>query len=345
MSVFPTAPRVVRRTGTDPEVFLVDAAGELVPAWTVMPHRSQNPRMYWDGFAAEFTTEPQGCHVNEVWEIAYGLQRLHAHAKEKGLRLTTRNTWDVPAKHFDVPEDFIQLGCEPSFNAYKLRGDIEHPPQQLRVRSAGGHVHLAANERYSLDVDKFVTTGQHSPDQLAEAVRMCDALVGVVAVSLAASFDDPARRRYYGLPGEFRLPAYGVEYRTLSNFWLIHPTLAHLTLDLSRIAAEAGLAGLRQAFGVREDDVVGVILNCDVPKARKMIQETPAYLSVLNVRYGNGQPTKLAYQMILNGLESWVKDPMDFAGNWNLNADPDSDVIGYPRRRGHTTGPVYRMVP
>jgi hypothetical protein len=323
--------RCVRMTGSDPEVFMTDAAGQLVPAWQVLPHReAQNSRLYYDGFAAEFTTQPATCHLAAVKNVGEGLRRAHRAAQAKGLKLTARNTWEIPAETMaGFQEELIQLGCNPSFNAYDMEGDIRRPARELRWRSAGGHVHVdLTRATYNPATARYDKAGVwHSPDQLREAVKMCDAVIGVMAVSLAASFDDPARRRFYGLPGEFRLPVYGLEYRTLSNYWLIHPVLAHLTLDMTRMAVNMGLAGLRAAMGVREEDVVNCIRFCDVPLARKLLTESPAYLAILQRCYGwtkssrNPDCIKKTMSMILNGLESYVDDPHDFAGNWAMDAE------------------------
>jgi hypothetical protein len=44
------------------------------------------------------------------------------------------------------------------------------------------------------------------------------------------------RRAIYGEPGRFRKQKHGAEYRSLSNFWLVHPEIAETIYDLTAIA-------------------------------------------------------------------------------------------------------------
>lgn len=37
--------------------------------------------------------------------------------------------------------------------------------------------------------------------------------------------DDDKRKMYYGTPGRYRDTSFGVEYRTLSNYWTAHDKL------------------------------------------------------------------------------------------------------------------------
>jgi hypothetical protein len=102
-------------------------------------------------------------------------------------------------------------GCDPDFCAYDE--DTKKPRvvdvQQFgNTRFAGGHLHLSFQNR-----DKIP----------AYAVAMIfDALVGLPAIMLDSQQE---RRKSYGLAGLFRTKKYadgseGIEYRTLSNFWI-----------------------------------------------------------------------------------------------------------------------------
>jgi hypothetical protein len=50
------------------------------------------------------------------------------------------------------------------------------------------------------------------------------------------------RRKVYGRAGEYRLPAYGIEYRTPSNFWLRSYQLFSLVTGLARFAGNIALS-------------------------------------------------------------------------------------------------------
>ena len=57
-------------TGSDPEIFAVDANGIVIPAWTFLPKKEEthglhsNP--YWDGFQVEWTIQSDMCYSYSV---------------------------------------------------------------------------------------------------------------------------------------------------------------------------------------------------------------------------------------------------------------------------------------
>jgi len=72
---------------------------------------------------------------------------------------------------------------------------------------------------------------QHIP-----LIKLLDIIVGNTCVLLDRNPDQQIRRQTYGRAGDYRLPKYGIEYRTLSNFWLQHYTLMSLVFGLAREA-------------------------------------------------------------------------------------------------------------
>ena len=72
-------------------------------------------------------------------------------------------------------------------------------PPVPNMRSAGGHVHIetSLNKRH--------------------VIQACDLFLGVPSVLMD---EGEMRKQLYGKAGCFRPKSYGVEYRTLSNFWI-----------------------------------------------------------------------------------------------------------------------------
>ncbi|MHA1950113.1 MAG: putative amidoligase domain-containing protein, partial [Candidatus Thorarchaeota archaeon] len=70
--------------------------------------------------------------------------------------------------------------------------------------------------------------------------RLLDLFVGIPAAYV--NFDKgPSILRshlWYGKPGRYRETEYGLEYRTLSNFWLASPDLVGLIYDLAEFTVE-----------------------------------------------------------------------------------------------------------
>ena len=81
----------------------------------------------------------------------------------------------------------------------------ESPNKNLR--SAGGHIHVGSN----LAIADPINT-----------IRAMDLFLGVPSTQLDTG---TLRRELYGKAGAFRFKNYGVEYRTLSNFWIFSDNL------------------------------------------------------------------------------------------------------------------------
>jgi hypothetical protein len=114
-------------------------------------------------------------------------------------------------------EQANMFGCSPDFDAYMLGApnpriqplELERPEGSWRF--CGGHIHIG-----------YKTVAPDLPEYVA--AMFCDLFLGIGMVS--NNFDKQGeRRRYYGTPGRFRPTPYGLEYRTLSNFWTHSPMM------------------------------------------------------------------------------------------------------------------------
>jgi hypothetical protein len=98
-------------------------------------------------------------------------------------------------------------------DAWSLRENPRPDVGVTRMRSLGGHIHVS----FPLDDPEDVWARVHQ-------VRAMDLLLGVPSILLD---NNKERRQLYGKAGAHRMkfvsngdPYNGVEYRTLSNFWL-----------------------------------------------------------------------------------------------------------------------------
>jgi hypothetical protein len=69
-------------------------------------------------------------------------------------------------------------------------------------------------------------------------IRMLDLFLGIPSVFIDKDRTSVARRKLYGKAGRFRKPPHGVEYRSLSNFWLSSPKLVELVYDICEFTLE-----------------------------------------------------------------------------------------------------------
>jgi hypothetical protein len=311
--------------GADPEIFAVDKDGQVIPAWKWLPSKEKAETVgidsyyfpkgkattYWDGFQAEFTVHSATCLAYLCDYFHTGLEALHNSVTKhaKGSKLSITSVLPVPADELAKADDkYVQFGCMPSKNIYNLDGR-KADGRDVPFRFAGGHIHFGIYDK------KYIQP------RLNNIVKGLDAILGVSCVSLFASFDNPVRREFYGLPGEFRLPAHGLEYRTLSNAWLSHPLITNLVYELARRAFHYGW-NLCTGWDATETETVDAILHHDVGLARTILERNRGALeSLFKTTAPFARSSQTAVKLIMSGMESAIKDPEDIAGNWLLNGD------------------------
>jgi hypothetical protein len=308
--------RIQCTVGTDPEIFAVDKKGEVLPAWTYLGGKDSPTaydyagfagQCYWDGFQAEFNTPPNlTCLENMSSAVRGGLHRIWERAGKKGGKLSHKSVLEVSEQVLgSCKPEHVAFGCSPSKNVYGLKGNIKDG-RDVKYRFAGGHIHLGLTDKRE--------------ERLQTIVKGLDTVLGVACVSLYASYDNPIRRQYYGQPGEYRTPPHGLEYRVLSNAWLMHPLIYNLTFDLAR--AVAGLAddGFISAWNAKEDETVETIMNHDVERARDILKRNDSLFTSVLQMGGGGYSTQPgpAKKVWNEGLESAINKPEDIVGNWGL---------------------------
>lgn len=223
-----------------------------------------------DGVQVEMNTNAHSCRQAMGIEIAKAFSALRKHLQEKeGGRVQAcfANTIEVEKKEFDSLSDKSkEFGCAPSFNLYNGEARIGVDPSIYRKRSAGGHIHIGL--------------GKSSPlyENRERLIPLMDCLVGLTSVLVDRDEGNKIRRQVYGRAGEYRLPDHGIEYRTLSNFWLRSYPLMGMVLGLTRMAIYTlgdtlgGYANLEKDLLDRMDmeKVVWAINNNDYAVARKL---------------------------------------------------------------------------
>ena len=229
--------------GADPEVFVVNTktkrptviGSELVIKEPLKAYlRSYKDDIYGtvepDGVQAELHPRSGSCRAGFGACMSICLDTLRAElAKHPNLQISFDQMVSVKKSELVKLSDHAKfLGCTPSLNIYG-RVSKEVNGLEYRKRSAAGHVHIGSSYIRNESYPKGVVT----PERLVPAL---DILVGIPGVLMDR---DPAareRRKLYGRAGEYRLPKHGLEYRTLSNFWLISYPIMSLVLGQVRNA-------------------------------------------------------------------------------------------------------------
>lgn len=259
-------------------------------------------RFVIDGVQAELNPDPSTCRALFGNEIARCFRQLKS---------------EIMKKHTDLDVDFSPLvklsqeeldslseaskifGCAPSTNVYSTGKDktskIEVDPKKYLSRSAGGHIHLGNAYHIYLNKDgtpKYnddkaflgasqiaIRTEKALKGDVETMVKILDIVVGNTCVLIDRDPSNAERRKNYGSAGEHRCKSYGVEYRTLSNFWLRSYQLMSFVTGMCRHAV------LLVDQSVPENNYVKAILDAvDIDDVVKAINTNDFKLAYANFK-------------------------------------------------------------
>lgn len=176
-----------------------------------------------DGVQIELHPAPDPCRANFTNTLKAIIKNLATSLKKQGLQPVFDQVIQLSdVEMANLSEAARQLGCMPSCNAYRSDASIK-VGADFRTRSAAGHIHL----------DYLQNQPQVKPQDL---IKVLDIVVGIPMVMIDRDPMAAERRKTYGRAGEYRIPKYGIEYRTPSNFWLRAAPLASLMLALCRLS-------------------------------------------------------------------------------------------------------------
>jgi hypothetical protein len=235
--------------GCDPEIFLSREVGRvrkrksIIGSEVVIPEKGLAATNYYgnvegsivrDGVQVELHPAPTSCRANlsnSLQVIFRSLsQAVNEAANREGKSIKIDFTPVVRMSPGDLAKlspPAQELGCKPSKNIYG-RKFIQKDGRKYLYRSAAGHIHIGS--------DMFKNKSVAPED----VIRFMDLVVGNTAVLIDRDSNAALRRKTYGRAGEYRTPSHGVEYRTLSNFWLHSYQLMSLVMGLTKIAVWLG---------------------------------------------------------------------------------------------------------
>lgn len=195
--------------GADPEMLLVNKDGKYISGVGIVggskdvPLQVNKGALQEDNVMAEININPASSCNEFIDNITTVIDELRSRLpKDLSVALVSFGDFSDDQLQVTAANEF---GCMADFNVWKQE---QNPPILLKGnrRYCGGHVHLSD--------EKF-----HNFLLQARLPKLCDLFLGVPSVLLDKSGGD--RHLYYGKAGNFRWKKYpGIEYRTLSNFWL-----------------------------------------------------------------------------------------------------------------------------
>lgn len=292
--------------GTDPEIFVTDAKGNIIPSWKFLGTKEDaikqgdidyrnniyNARhyAYWDGFQAETSFKnAQFCHERLTSDVFQGLVKIREAAKkfDPTAKLLAQDVVKVNRKDLLEGEDrHVAFGCAPSHNAYGIKQIEITEPREMPLRFSGCHYHFSCGPQL---LPKWYPDG---------TAVMIDKIAGIMLTALGRGLEDPRRREYYGRPGEYRLPhAAHMEYRTTGSFVMRSPSTFILGADICRMGFKMGL--LVDGREHHLPDAKDIILNCDADAATKVIADNRGYFETILARMFENTTARSTMKLLL----------------------------------------------
>jgi hypothetical protein len=196
--------------GADPEVFVRYSDGTLSSAIGKIGGSKEHPKpvrlgaIQEDNVLAEFNIDPASSKEEFIHNIKTVLSELEIALEVHKLEalIQSSHTYEID-QLLGWGDKALEFGCGAEWDAYTQQ--VKKAPNGALggLRTAGGHIHVGYDDPFEL--------GNYSLG------RMMDFALGIPSVLMDT---DTGRRALYGQAGAIRHKPYGVEYRTLSNFWI-----------------------------------------------------------------------------------------------------------------------------
>lgn len=329
--------------GCDPEFFL-KKDGKIVGSEKYIPEegitRYPEHRDYYsneiipaegpitvirDGIQVEINPEPSFCRELLQENIERTFHRLNDEvlSKNPDVSVDYSVTVDITKEEMDsLSEKSKTFGCTPSYNLYDTRADVGvKDASKYFSRSAGGHIHIGGHKNAgesSVSVEFL-----QNP---ARIIPVLDLIVGNTCVLVDRDPGNKKRRETYGRAGEYRLPKHGIEYRTLSNFWLRDYALMSMVFGLVRQAILIVWKSNEEHDYAKElmsmvniDDVRNAINNNDRELALKNFNKIKDFMIEIG-RSQRDTPDVLSHTT-MEDFEYFISKPIE---HWF----PSTDIVG-----------------
>lgn len=349
--------------GCDPEFFFLKD-GEVVESASVIVDGKSGDRniIITDGVQAELNPQPDTCRQSLGLNISRCFKEIQKYLTEdKSLSADFSSLIKLSDKEFDnVSDDSKKFGCGVSYNKGE-ESKVNVDPLTYRSRGAGGHIHLGfKRSQWDGTCDENIKKTLTDPKGL---IPLLDLLVGNTCVLLDRDKGNAERRKTYGRAGEYRMPDHGIEYRTLSNFWLRNYALMSFVMGLARYAVTIHNQSTRshnyaKMFLDKVDMklIEKAINENDFDLAYKNFKQIEEVIKEITPTSGNisfplhKENLDLFHHFVSKGLDHWfTKDIVDHWVNLSDHSLTQSynmgwDTFLHSRVRDEVEGKVYIAV-
>lgn len=326
----------------DVEMFFTSEKGNVVGSERVLPMgglSTGDGKFAIDGVQYEIQPKPEPCRANLINNISSCFKSLQENVLKTSpdkYKVSFDSVMDVSPEELEVlcPESRV-FGCAPSLNHYrKSESKIRVNPSIYLKRSAGGHIHLSSSSVFNCEWDSYGYSIDETLKKRTDVlVPVLDIVVANTCVLIDRDESNKERRKVYGKPGEFRVKPYGLEYRSLSNFWLRSCQLTSFVLGLARLAVQIAASKPKNDYAdlliksVPQRNIIKAIIKNDFDLAMENFTTIrPLLMMAVDRNYQHhpiSKETNKEFDFFVekvkeHGLKYWFrKDPID---HWvNLN--------------------------
>lgn len=257
----------INAISSDPELFICSSGtNQIASAIHHIDGTKENPmavthgHIQHDGILAEMNPKPATTREDFVTNTHLLVDELNEYLAERGLESRIMASSHVDESLFDCEEARI-FGCMPDLNVWTgMLNPAVDPVEVGDLRVAGGHVHIS-----------FRNPVKRAPK--ANFVKALDVLAGLPSILVD---NDNERRTMYGRAGSYRNTVYpdgtgGVEYRTLSNFWIASKKLTGAVYDAVQAASDvAEDKAFLKLLDRNEQNIITTINNAQTAKAEQL---------------------------------------------------------------------------
>jgi len=212
--------------GADPELFIREkkyghyksAVGLIGGSkWAPKAIDNEGHAILEDNVALEFNIKP----ADSLNSFRASIHKVLNHFRSilPDYILDTASAVSFPKEELETPQA-QEFGCEPDYDAWRECVNNKPYAEDQNLRSCGGHIHVGSDIAVGNPVG---------------VIRAMDLFLGVPSVPMDKGV---LRRQLYGKAGCFRPKLYGVEYRTLSNFWIFDDSLIQWAYEGTQRALE-----------------------------------------------------------------------------------------------------------
>lgn len=205
-----------------------------------------------DNVAMEFNIPPSPDRASFVGNIHMAMEFLENAVRDSyGLQFVKSSAELFPKEELTDPRALV-FGCDPDFNAWTGKQNRMPKGVDPSLRSCGGHIHIGYEEQ----LDK------------PSVIKAMDLYTGVPSILMDTG---ERRKQLYGKAGAFRPKSYGVEYRTLSNYWVFDKQLTAWVYDNTERALESVLN--KFSFDDDAQNIQDAINNNNKDLAHHLVQK------------------------------------------------------------------------